>query len=510
MADAGYAILCCLMFFNIGGGGGNHLLDFIPSDYYWKSKNIEMNDDTMLLQLQPPPAGEISALIAGLASDNPDERAVAARQLQAIGGPALAKLQAAAQGDDPGVATLAASLIGQINTAARPTAVRRLMAIRALGEMKDTDALVVLAKLVDSSEPMVSEYATRSIARIQDKHLPRDDPAIAAARRDDLALIPADAGAVGQASADVDDFPHDQLVKFINSAKLPQRPVPQAGGQGFVMQSPDPNKVRDQLLQNLLTMAERNGDIRFESVTFALADQVGANAGWGVIVFRGAYDSAALSAAMPNYLTPRDVNGTKVYIERHGGNFAVIPASDQRLIFIAGAKPDLLPIESITRAIKTGKGSFADDIALNKITRTVDTDSPLWVAANIGDCYRQAPVLTNMQSMTLVGTHNGKGLALRASGTCADAEQAQSASGALSAGVALICGLIRNNNAMGGNAASMADFLGGVKCEAKGTVMTATGTFTPAAAAEFLDPVVELASIPQPSEKVAAPPAAQP
>jgi hypothetical protein len=257
-------------------------------------------------------------------------------------------------------------------------------------------------------------------------------------------------------------------------------------------------------------MAERNGDIRFESVTFALANQVGGNTGWGVIVFRGAYDSAALSAAMPQYMKPRDVNGTKVFLNRVGTNFAVIPASDQRLIFIAGARPDLLPIESITRAIKTGKGNFADDIALNKITRTVDTDSPLWAAVDVGDCYRQAPVLANMQSLALVGTHNGKGLALRALGACADAQQAQSASGALSAGVALICGLIRNNNAMGGDAASMADFLGGIKCEAKGTVMTATGTFTPAAAAVFLDPVAELASIPQPDEKAVEPPATQP
>lgn len=509
MGEAGYAILCFLMFFNIGGAGGNHLLDYIPSDYYWKSKNIEMTADTMLLQLQPPPPRDVSGLIASLASDNPDERVVAARKLQAIGGPALPQLQTASQSDDPGVATLATTLIGQINTASKPTAVRRLMAIRTLGEMKSTDALPMLAKLLASEQPMVGEYASRSIAQIQGKPLPRDDTASLAARRDDLAILPADTGAAGQASADLDDFPHNQLGKFMDSVKLPPRPVPKAGGQAFVMQNADNTTAREQLLHNLLQLAETSGDIRFDSVTFGVADRVGNNTGWGVIIFRGVYDSSALAAAMPAELKPHDVNGYKVYGEQTNGDFAIIPASDDRLIVMGGARPDILPIDSITTAIKAGKGNFADGAALNKVMKTIDTDSPIWAAVNINDSYRQAPVLGNLQTLTLVGTRSDKGMALKVTGIAATAQDAQAASGALSGGLAMIAGVLRNDATMGGGAADMANFLAAVKCTSNTTTMTATGNFTPAAAYTFLYPVTE-AGISEVEVKTDQPAATQP
>lgn len=508
MGEAGYTILCCLMFFNIGGSGGNHLLDYVPSDYYWKSKNIEMTADTMLLQLQPPPPQDVSGLIATLASDNPDERAVAARQLQAIGGPALPQLQTASQSDDPGVASLATTLINQINTASKPTAVRRLMAIRALGELKDTAAIPVLAKLLTSTQPMVGDYANRSIARIHGKPLSHDDAAILAARHEDLAILPADTGAAGQASADLDDFPHNPLVKFLDSTKLPPRPVPRPGGQGFVMENSDNAKVREQVLHSLLQLAESSGDIRFDFVTFGVADKVGNNTGWGAIVFHGVYDSTALAAAMPPEMKQSDVNGFKVYAESPNSDFAIIPASDNRLIFMGGARADVLPVDSITAAIKTGKGTFADDAALNKITKTIDTDSPLWAAANISDSFRPAPVLGNLQTLTLVGKRGDKGLALSAVGTAANPQEAQAASGALSGVLGMIAGILRNDANMGGGGTEMADFLSTVKCASNGATMTADGNFTPAAAYVFLYPMTEFAAFAQ--DKTDQPAATQP
>lgn len=490
MAGAGYAILCFLMFFNIGGGGGNHLLDYIPSDYYWKSKNIELNADTMLLQLQPPPAQDVSGLIAKLSSDDPDERVVAAKKLQAIGGPSLSQLQTASHSDDPGVAALATTLIAQINTASKPTTVRKLMAIRALGEMKNAAALPMLGKLADSKEPMVGEYASRSIAQIQGNPAPAADAGLAA-RRDDLAILPPTSGAVGQASANTDFFPHDQLGKFVNAIKAPQRPVPGPGGQGIVMQNVDPNKMREHLFQNLLKIAETSGDIRFDAVTFAVADQVGPNAGWIVVVFRGAYDPASLVAVLPAELKPQEVNGMKVYETQ---NFAVIPASDNRLIFMGGARQDALPVDTITNAIQNGKGSFADDIALAKIIKTIDADSPLWAAVSVGNSYRQAPVLGNLDSLTVVGTRNAMGIELKATGSSSDPQQAQAANQALSGGLAFIAGMLRNNDPMPGAGAGvgMADFLAAVKCESSGKTMTATGSFPPAAASVFLYPLSEI------------------
>jgi len=502
-------LLCFLIFFNIGGGGGNHLLDYIPSDYYWKSKNIEMTADTMLLQLQPPPAQDVSRLIDKLSADNPDERVAAARKLQAIGGPALSQLQTASQSEDPGVATLAATLISQINTASKPTTVRRLMAIRALGEMKNADALPMLDKLVGSKEPMVGEYASRSVAQIQDKPAPQANSTLLAGRRDDLAILPATSGAVGQASANTDFFPHDQIAKFIDSIKLPQRGVPGPGGQGVVIQNAERDRVCEQLMRTLLYIAETNGDIRFDAMTWAVADQVGPNAGWVVVVFRGVYDSAALAAKLPADLKPQDVNGIRAY---EIGNFAVIPVSDDRLIVIGGAQRNVLPVDAVTSAIKTGKGGFADDIALGKIIKTIDTDGPLWLAVNVGDSYRPVPVLGRLDNFTLVGTRNSKGLQLKAIGASSNPQQAQTANATLSGGLNLIATMLRDNAAMReiGATAETADFLKRVSCVANGTSLTVTGNFPSAAAPIFLTPLSAVGYSVQVNAKAVNPPATTP
>ena len=67
----------------LGGGQGNDLLDLIPTDAYWKSKDVEVNLTNILLELN---------------SLKPDDTSKA-------------------------------------------TAVRRLMAIRTLGELKSPDAM---------------------------------------------------------------------------------------------------------------------------------------------------------------------------------------------------------------------------------------------------------------------------------------------------------------------------------------------------------------------------------
>src|SRR2546421_8733531 len=95
----------------LGGASGNDLLDLIPTDSYWKSKEVELTAPNIMVELNSIKADDTS----------------------------------------------------------KATAVRRLMAIRALGELKSADALPSLKTQLDSKEMFVADYAQRAIDAIESK-----------------------------------------------------------------------------------------------------------------------------------------------------------------------------------------------------------------------------------------------------------------------------------------------------------------------------------------------------
>ena len=120
-------------------GGANELLDFVPTDAYWKAKEVTVSVQT------------ISADLESLKADD----------------------------------------------TSKATAVRRLMAIRTLGELKDKSALPALEKLTDSKEMFVADYAKRAIANIEGKPLVIGIPDNSAQMREkDLWMLPAKCGGV--------------------------------------------------------------------------------------------------------------------------------------------------------------------------------------------------------------------------------------------------------------------------------------------------------------------------
>src|SRR5437764_8476301 len=97
------------------GGGANDLLDLVHTDSYWKAKQVTVSVEQLITDANSK------------APVNPDAAAP-----QAAG-------------------------------------VRRLMAIRTLGELKKAEALTMLQSLVDSKEPFVADYAKAAIAAIEGK-----------------------------------------------------------------------------------------------------------------------------------------------------------------------------------------------------------------------------------------------------------------------------------------------------------------------------------------------------
>ena len=138
-----------MMFAALGlsGSAGNHLLDYASTDAYWKAKGVAVSVDAMLAEIKMAPAEDVGALVKDLGSADPQVRELATRKLLAKGPAVLPQLQEAAKSPDPETAAAVGGIIEQINLVAKAASVRRLMAIRTLGELKKPQALPALKAL---------------------------------------------------------------------------------------------------------------------------------------------------------------------------------------------------------------------------------------------------------------------------------------------------------------------------------------------------------------------------
>ena len=96
MASAGFAFgIFPLLLLNLLTGGGNDLLDYLPTDAYWRQKSVSVSVDTMMAELKPAaPAGDISKLIEELGLrrfQRPRSHQQEDRGHGASGGPATGK-----------------------------------------------------------------------------------------------------------------------------------------------------------------------------------------------------------------------------------------------------------------------------------------------------------------------------------------------------------------------------------------------------------------------------------
>ena len=175
------------------GGSGTDLLDYVPADLYWRVKEVDVSVASMSLELQPVTDADVSAWITGLDSADPHARSFAYQRLLHAGPIVLPNLQKISDGDAPEASRRAAHLIAAMNAAPNRHAVRRLMAIRTLGELKKVDAVPLLRSLKESKEVFVADYAAAAIASIEAKPFSRSRAADA---DKDPWLLPADCAAI--------------------------------------------------------------------------------------------------------------------------------------------------------------------------------------------------------------------------------------------------------------------------------------------------------------------------
>ena len=381
-----------LVLFMLAGSGGPDLLHFVPTDQYWKSHQVEVTADAMLAEICPPSASQpdISDLVGKLGDRAYKVRVEAHAKLKAMGrsiAPAIEKAMADPPNEEARLQMK--ELLGEFTGAGTPRAAARLMAIRTLGELKDAKALPVLRGLAESKVPFEAEYARVAIAAIEGKPAPKLVRPSSQPTRDDLWLLPKNCGVVGQASLAFDTkLDLDTLIASL---------VPPGGPDEAAAQA------KAQVVKGLIEAADRVGNIRLDGVTFGVADDVGNESGFAVLVVRGLCDRATVKAFVKEManegnnplarMKVETIEGVDVISEEEGGNGYFILPSDDRVIMVVGPPGEKLPRKDMLAAVKAGKGGLADNADMVKLIGSVDPAASVWAVMKVSKAYAAAPVL---------------------------------------------------------------------------------------------------------------------
>ena len=407
MGMSAIAILMALL-----GGTGNDLLDYVPTKAFWKSQGVEVTTVKLLAELKAvEEAADASKLIKQLGAAEQAQREQAQRKLEAMGPAALPQLRKAAKSPDAEVAMRVQSLIASLSKKGAARTARRLMAIRALGERKDRKAVAALRKLLKSKAVFEAEYAARAIAAIEGKPFKRSDVSTKA-MASDLWLLPGNCAAVGQFRLPPGKpLPPGGLAKML-------APMMPEGGPGMLLAKLD---------EALIAAAVELGNVRLEGVTFGVADDVGQESGYVVLVVRGLYDPAAARSILIDRarLKPEKVGALELL--RIQGKSVIILASKERLLFLAGASREKMPVEQMAAALKAGKGKLADNKQMAKLIKSVDRTGPIWAACRVSETYRKSSLLAPFRTLTLTTKRRPKELRFTLSASGTDAEKVAAA-----------------------------------------------------------------------------------
>lgn len=444
------------------GGGGNELLDYVPSRDYWQAKGVVMTGGNLLAELQAAAAAEsVPQLIEQLGSDRYSRREQAHRRLLAMGPKVVPQLQKAARSDDPEVSARIESLLKDIGAKGKAPAVRRLMAIRGLGELKHRRGLPVLRKLVDSAELFEAGYARAAIAAIEGKPFNRPDVS-REAMYSDVRLLPGNCGTVGQVSMQrkIEPITRDDIVKTL--------------AETFTQE--DSAAMLAQVNQALIALAERIGNVRFDGVTFALSDDIGETSGYMVILVRGLYDAEAVRMALTALgVRTEKVGQTELLLPV--SSFALILPSNRQLVVLGGPDRQSLPVEKIIAALKTGRGKLPDNKAMMKLIDSAGTGAELWAVARISEAYRKSSLLAPFETVTFRGKPKpGRtDLVLKATGT--DPEKVAQTVGEFNVLIAEVRDEITREAERTSALKGLAGLVGTIRSESNGVGATVTASF---------------------------------
>lgn len=351
-------------------GGVRDLAGLVSTSAFWHAKGVTPTYDTLVHDLEPARAADVSKYIADLDSDEARDRDAAADKIAAVGTPAIPSLEEASKSATPEVATRARALIARIRVASKASSIRRLMAIRTLGELKDPRSLEILKPLLDSKDMFEADYARRAIAMIEGKSFDVP-PASDAQRAYDLNLLPGQLDMVMQIAPRFDG-------RLTIDTAVDQIP-------GDAQQK---DKMREEAVGKIIQTLETTGNMRLDAVTWGFYAAPPGVPGNNIIIARGQFDSAALSEFFAK-LSPTSEKVGSASVFHFNADMAVLVTADNHVILLNREPGGDLGLDNITVALAKGSGHFSDNPDLPKLLKTVDLHAPLWGAAKLSPGLKQ-------------------------------------------------------------------------------------------------------------------------
>ena len=450
--------LVTLLTFLIGAGGSKDLLDYVPTDSYWQTKKVNVTPELLLAELKPAPAAaDVDDLLEQLASADAAVRDEAAAKIRAVGPAAVPALQKEAQSDDIETARRVKSLIAEIAADVKPASVRRLMAIRTVGERRERPALDLLRPLLGSKEPFVADYAKRAVAQIEGT--PYERPVPSDAMKQDLWLLPGACAAVGQYA------PRAGLaIRFDEAVALMHIAEPQ-------------KKQRLQsLTEAVLELAEHIGNVRIDGLTVGASADFGETSGYVVAIIRGQFDRVAVAQRVREEGSPSgNVEGHDVFTLDEGG-LLFFPSDNQAVYVLAapGAEP---PTKQLIAAARAGKGTLDKAEGMAGLIKSAQTDQPLWAVARVTEAYRRNLAIAGFDTLSLVGRQNGSTVNLQLVAQGSDPKQVNTSVQTFRAQHKGALEWMKGVSPVMPPLQRVTRFLESVKVQAEGAKATATATF---------------------------------
>jgi len=369
---------------------GNDLLDYLDTAAYWKAKGAEVTVTRLLVDLKPPvPVGNVDGLIRDLGSADFKTRKAAQDKLLAMGPAVLPRIRTAVASDEPEIAFRAEQIMVLLSEPGKSRDVRRLMAIRTLGEKKARESLPALRRLLDSKTPFEAEYARTAIAAIEGKPAPTRKRTTANDAKRDPWLMPVGTGLIGQ-------------VTFLGGKPMEWEALLQQMPLRFRGVRPSTEEGIAQLTHRLLPVVEHIGNCRIESVTLGLAGEIGRRTGRVVIMARGQYDAAAVGALLGQQkrIETTTIAGEKVWVLDDDEAYVAFP-SDNLAVFVGGARNVQKVLPDVFRALKAGRGSILKNTAMVKLLESVDRTKPLWVATTVTPAFKKIELFAPLNALAL-------------------------------------------------------------------------------------------------------------
>lgn len=373
-------------------GGPRDLLGYLSTDSYWRAKGVHVSIESLANDLPEPQAVDVAKWIEELSAASPKVRELAGQKIVAAGPGALPQLRAAINNPNPETSSRARNLVAKIRDVSQASAVRRLMAIRTLGESKNPDALPLLRPLLKSNVPFVREYAQAAIARIENR--PATFTGISQKQREiDVNLMPAKVDMVGQIAptGSIDIMPIDRIIERLPlGASLAQK-----------------GNAIDKATAQIIELAESIGNIRIDCVTFGWFTGPVNQPGNAVFIARGQYDSgAAIDVLRKSGLERKTVGRMEVFMLDE--DTALLLPDDHTAVLIPAETNGEVPIARTIAALKKGEGDLAVNVDLSKIVKSIDTKQPFWIATKVNDGLRQViEILAPFQTVAIVGRAAG-------------------------------------------------------------------------------------------------------